>query len=288
MSVTAPALRYHGAKFRLANWVMSFFPQHTCYVEPFGGAAGVLLQKPRAYAEVYNDLDGGIVNFFRVLRDPVQRQQLIDACVLTPYARDEFEQAWEPTDDPIEKARRLCIRAQMGFGSAGASKGTTGFRVDTKREYGTAQALWQLYPAAIASAGERMTGVLIENRDGLEVMAQHDAPTTLHFVDPPYMHQTRVNGNRTYAHELSNDQHEQLLRVLLELEGFVVLSGYKSELYGRLLEGWEQHTTSARISAGRGTAMREECVWLNPACAKRLRAEAAQRDLFSIGEGEAA
>lgn len=280
VTLKAPALRYHGAKFRLAPWIMSFFPAHTCYVEPFGGAAGVLLQKPRAYAEVYNDLDGGIVNFFRVLREPEQRQRLIEACVLTPYARDEFEQAWEPTEDSVERARRLCIRAQMGFGSAGASNGPTGFRVDTKREYGTAQALWQLYPAAIAAAGERMTGVLIENRDALEVMAQHDAPTTLHFVDPPYMEQTRVKGSRTYAHEMSDDQHAQLLRGLRELSGLVVLSGYQSDLYVELLDGWERHSTSARISAGRGTAMREECVWLNPACAAALRVEAAQRELF--------
>lgn len=280
MTVTRPALRYHGAKFRLAEWVMQFFPAHTCYVEPFGGAAGVLLQKPRAYAEVYNDLDGNVVNFFRVLRDPVQRQQLVDACVLTPYARDEFELSWEPTDEPIERARRLCIRAQMGFGSAGATKGVTGFRIDTRREYGTAQALWQLYPAAIAAAGERMTGVLIENRDAIEVMRQHDAPTTLHFVDPPYMHETRVYGNRTYAHELSNEEHVQLLAGLLELEGFVVLSGYQSDLYSGMLAGWEKHSTSARISAGRGTGTREECVWLNPACATALRTEAAQQNLF--------
>ena len=279
--VTRPALRYHGAKFRIAAWVMSFFPAHTCYVEPFGGAAGVLLQKPRAYAEVYNDLDGNVVNFFRVLRDPVQRQQLIEACILTPYARDEFESAWDHTDDPIERARRLCIRAQMGFGSAGASKGVTGFRIDTKREYGTAQALWQLYPAAVAAAGERMTGVLVENRDAIEVMRQHDVPTTLHFVDPPYMLQTRNSGNRTYAHELTNEQHFQLLAALLDLEGFVVLSGYQSDLYDGMLANWEKHSTSARISAGRGTALREECVWLNPACAAALRAEAAQQRMFA-------
>lgn len=282
MSVSAPALRYHGAKFRLASWVMGFFPEHTCYVEPFGGAAGVLLQKPRVYAEVYNDLDGSVVNFFRVLRDPVQRAQLLEAIILTPYARSEFEMAWEPTEDPIEMARRLCIRAQMGFGSAGATKGTTGFRIDTKREYGTAQHLWQTYPAAIAAAGERMTGVLIENRDAIEVMELHDALTTLHFVDPPYVHHTRVNGNRTYQHELSDEQHVKLLRSLLGLEGFVVLSGYESDLYEQALQGWEKHATTARISAGRGTALRKECVWLNPACSAALRKAASQRNIFEM------
>ena len=110
MTVTAPALRYHGAKFRLAPWIMSFFPSHRCYVEPFGGAAGVLLQKPRAYAEVYNDLDDEITNFFRVLRE--QPDALIEQIQLTPYARAEFDLAYESTTCPIERARRTAVRVE--------------------------------------------------------------------------------------------------------------------------------------------------------------------------------
>lgn len=270
--VVRPALRYHGAKFRLADWVMGFFPEHVCYIEPFGGAAGVLLQKPRAYAEVYNDLDGDVVNFFRVLRDPNSRAALIAACVQTPYAREEFELAWEPTDEPIERARRLAVRAQMGFGSAGATKGVTGFRIDTKREYGTAQHLWAEYPAAIAAAGERLAAVLIENRPAVEVMRQHDGPNALHFVDPPYLHSTRVlnRGERYYRHEMTDEQHEELLAALLELEGMVVVCGYPSTMYDETLAGWERHEKGARISAGRGTAIRTEVIWINPACADRL------------------
>ncbi|MDW3683923.1 DNA adenine methylase [Cupriavidus sp. CV2] len=270
--VTRPVLRYHGGKFRLADWVMGFFPEHTCYVEPFGGAAGVLLQKPRAYAEVYNDLDGDVVNFFRVLRDPELKARLIEACALTPYARADFEQAWEPADEPIERARRLAIRAQMGFGSAGATKGVTGFRIDTKREYGTAQQLWALYPAALSEAGQRLQGVLVENRPAIDVMRQHDAPQTLHFVDPPYLHGTRVmnKGERYYRHEMSDDQHKELLAAVLELEGMVVLSGYPSEMYDSALSTWDRHEKAARISAGRGTATRTEVVWINQACAAAL------------------
>ncbi len=281
--VTAPVLRYHGAKFRLASWIMSFFPPHTCYVEPFGGAAGVLLQKERVYAEVYNDLDGAVVNFFRVLQDPEQRARLIELLVLTPYARAEFELAWEHTEDQLELARRLCIRAQMGFGSAGATKGNTGFRIDTKREYGTAQHLWATYPHSIAAAGQRLTGVLIENRPAIDVMRQHDAPGTLHFVDPPYMHETRVmSANRKYyAHEMDTVDHEQLLAAVLELEGFVVLSGYTSPLYEEKLADWQCFTTTSRISAGRGTALRNEVVWLNPACAAALELEPAQKGMFA-------
>lgn len=273
MSVTKPALRYHGAKFRLASWILGFFPPHRCYVEPFGGAAGVLLQKERAYAEVYNDLDGDVVNFFAMVRNPATRSALADACALTPYARAEFDQAWQPTADPIERARRLIVRAQMGFGSAGASKGTTGFRIDTARAYGTAQQLWAEYPASIAAVGERFTGVLIENRPATEVMRQHDLPTTLHFVDPPYLHGTRVMQKGKagyYRHEMTDAQHEELLATALELEGMVVLCGYRSALYDTRLSGWERHETAARISAGRGTTLRTEVVWINPACRAAL------------------
>jgi len=272
-AVTSPALRYHGAKFRLASWVMQFFPEHRTYVEPFGGAAGVLLQKPRAYGDVYNDLDGDVVNFFQVLRDQDLRAKLIEACVLTPYSRGDFDEAWEPTDDVVERARRIAIRAQMGFGSAGASKGKTGFRIDSNRAYGTAQQLWAEYPAALSAAGQRMAGVLIENRPAIKVMRQHDGPDTLHFVDPPYLHSTRVmDAGKAgyYRHEMSDADHEQLLAALLELEGMVVLSGYPSELYTKHLAHWQRHDTEARISAGRGTGKRTECAWLNPACVAAL------------------
>lgn len=252
---------------------MQFFPPHRIYTEAFGGAAGVLLRKPRSYAEVYNDLDGDVVNFFRVLRDPATREQLELLLSLTPYARAEFDLAWEPTDDAIERARRTAIRAQMGFGSAGATMGSTGLRTDTKRKHTTAQMDWAGYPAAVAAAGQRFTGVLIENRPAIDVLQQHDTPETLHFIDPPYVHDTRVlRSQGGYRHELSDDDHEDLLEAILNLEGYVVLCGYESELYNIKLCGWEKHSTDARISAGRGTTMRQEVVWLNPACSTALHA----------------
>ncbi|WP_315125206.1 DNA adenine methylase [Comamonas antarctica] len=285
MAVEAPALRYHGAKFRLAPWVMQFFPEHKAYVEPFGGAAGVLLQKPRAYAEVYNDLDADIANFFRVLRDPDQSVRLIELLELTPYARAEFDLSYQDSDDPIERARRTAVRACMGFGSAGATKGVTGFRIDTARPYGTAQHLWTRYPGQLAAVIERLQGVLIENRPAIEVMRQHDAIDTLHFVDPPYVFETRSLRNVVqgcYRHEMTNDQHLELLGTLKCLQGMVVLSGYASALYEQELAGWQLHTTAARISAGRGTALRDECVWINPQCQEKLVAPQAVQQQLEI------
>lgn len=271
--ISAPVIRYHGGKFRLAPWVIQHFPPHTCYVESFGGAAGVLMQKPRSYAEVYNDLDGDIVNLFRVLQNTATREQLFDQLVMTPYARAEFELAWEEANDPIERARRTIIRAQMGFGSAGATKGHTGFRIDTKRKYGTAQSLWQKYPEQVAVIGDRLSGVLIENRPAVEVIAAHDAVDTLHYVDPPYVHSTRVRGagtGRYYRHELSDEAHIQLIESLARAQGMVALSGYSSEIYSDLLTGWTMNSVNARISAGRGGAVRQECLWLNPSCMDAL------------------
>ncbi|MES2887283.1 MAG: DNA adenine methylase [Pseudomonadota bacterium] len=283
MSVTRPALRYHGAKFRLAPWVLQHVPPHLCYVEPFGGAAGVLLQKPRSYAEVYNDLDGDIVNFFQVLRDPGQRERLIEALTLTPYARDEFKGAYQPTAEVVERARRTAVRAQMGFGSAGATKGHTGFRKDTKREHSLSSHGWAGYPESLRNIAERFAGVVIENRDAIQVMAEHDGSETMHFVDPPYVHSTRVHSKgvkrgRCYKHEMDDEQHVTLLQSLLELEGMVALSGYDSELYRDMLVGWERRATLARISAGRGTGVRTEVLWLNPACSAALHG--AQGGLF--------
>lgn len=269
MTVASPVIRYHGGKFRLAPWVIQHFPPHQTYTESFGGAPGVLMQKPRSHGEVYNDLDGDVVNLFRVLRDTQQRDELLKRLVLTPYAREEFDLAWQVAVEPVERARRIIIRAQMGFGSAGASKGTTGFRIDCFRAYATAQQLWAQYPDSIAAIGERLAGVLIENRPAAEVLEAHDAPATLHYVDPPYLHATRVRGaqkGRYYKHELDDEQHRALLATLNSLEGMVVLSGYPSDLYRAALQGWHMTTTIARISAGRGGDTRTECLWLNPAC----------------------
>ncbi len=275
-AVKKPALRYHGAKFRIASWVTGFFPAHRCYVEPFGGAAGVLLQKPRAYAEIYNDLDDDIVNLFSVLRDPVSAARLIELLQLTPYSRSEFQLAYLPTDDRLERARRTVVRAGMGFGSAGATKGSTGFRVDTRRKYGTAQDLWIKYPATLSPIVERLTGVMIENRPALDVIAQHDAEDTLFYVDPPYLLGTRQmqGGERGYYRfEMTNEQHVALLDALHHVKGMVVVSGYPHPLYDQHLSGWTRHTTTSRIAAGRGCTTRVEVIWLNPRCAAALAAQ---------------
>lgn len=126
--MTRPVLRYPGGKYKLAKWVISHFPGHEFYVEPYGGAASVLMAKPRVQGEIYNDLDGDVVNVFRVLRDPNQAQELERVLRLTPFAYEEYKNAYEPCDDPIERARRTIFRSFASIGSDGVSRKNSGFR----------------------------------------------------------------------------------------------------------------------------------------------------------------
>lgn len=273
-TVKRPLIRYHGGKFRLAQWIMQFFPPHRIYVEAFGGAASILLQKPRAYSEVYNDLDEQVVNLFHVMRDASQRERLVEQLTFTPYSRNEFNLAWELGGDAVERARRLIIRAQMGFGSAGATKGTTGFRIDAKRQYETATHSWAQYPDNLRAVGLRLSGVLIENKPAIDLLRNHDTAETLFYIDPPYVHETRcrikMGSARGYRHEMSIGDHVELLKALKAVSGMVVVSGYDHPLYNHELRSWKKVTTNARISSSRGTAVRQECLWINPACENAL------------------
>lgn len=297
LTPTRPVLRWHGGKWLLAPWIIGFFPAHRIYVEPFGGAASVLLRKPRAYAEVYNDLDEDVVNLFRVLREREAAAELERLLRLTPFARTEFEEAWQPSDDEIEQARRLIIRSFMGFGSnAHSDKGrghkTTGFRANSSRSGTTPAHDWMNYPGALPEIVARLGGVVIERRPAIAVMAAHDWPDTLHYVDPPYVAATRSKKNiydpkHQYRHELTDADHVELLAFLVTLSGMVVLSGYPHPLYEAALAGWARFERAALAD---GARPRTEVVWINPTCRDRLAAEGRrpeQLGMFEAAEGAA-
>ncbi|MGS1060095.1 DNA adenine methylase [Burkholderia glumae] len=272
MTVTAPLISYFGSKFRVAPWVLSHLPSHEIYVEPFGGSAAVLLQKPRSRLEIYNDLDGEIVNLFRVVRDDAMRVQLIDALNATPYARAEFEAAWNVADEPVERARRLCIRAQMGFGALGSTRplhSPIGFAADIWSD-GPGQ--WLRYPARLAAIGARLRGIMIEQMPAVELIAKYDAPGVLFYVDPPYLPEVRNSVSRglgrDYRCEMSAFEHADLLAMLANLRGMAVVSGYASGMYDCALAGWARFTHKTRANGQAGTVPREEVIWVSPsACA---------------------
>ena len=285
-TITRPVLRWHGGKWKLAPWIISHFPPHRCYVEPFGGAASVLMRKPRAYAEVYNDLDDWAVNLFRVMRDEAMAARLVDQLKLTPFSRTEFEVGRELGDaagDPVELARRLVVRSFMGFGSNAHNGRSTGFRANSNRSGTTPAQDWANYPEALPALIERLRGVVIENRDATAVMLAHDAPATLHYVDPPYMAETRSPANkyglkyRMYRHELDDDAHARLLDSLQELQGMVVLSGYAAPLYDRTLSTWRRTEIAAHADGARD---RTEVLWSNPQACAALADATAQANLF--------
>ena len=265
MQTTRPIVRYHGGKWILAPWIISNFPPHRIYTEVFGGAASVLLRKSRVYAEVYNDLDGEIVNLFQVARD--HGQQLKELLRLTPYSRAEFDLSYEPSENPIEQARRTVVRAFMGFGSNGHNSTKTGFRAKSSKSNTSSASDWANYPKAFESIIDRLQGVVIENRDALEILKAQDSISTLHYVDPPYVTETRYNG-KDYRHELTDSDHRDLFDTLQSLKGMVVLSGYDCELYQALYSSWKCIRKDALAD---GAKKRVECLWFNDAAVKHTR-----------------
>jgi DNA adenine methylase len=243
----------------LAPWIISHFPKHRIYTEVYGGAASVLLRKPRAYAEVYNDLDGEIVNFFSVLRD--SGQELRSKLALTPFAREEFLDAYDPAEDPVEKARRTVIKSYMGFGSD-SIKRKSGFRSNSDRSGTTPAHDWANYGEKLDELVGRMQGVVIEQRPALQVLKSHDRPDALHYVDPPYLHSTRTGvKNKAYRFEMTDRDHIELSRLLHRLKGSVVISGYRSPLYDKLYRRW---THVERKALADGARKRIEVLWIKP------------------------
>lgn len=259
-----PVLRWHGGKWLLAPWIIENFPDHDVYVEPFGGAGSVLMRKPRSYAEVWNDLDDSVVNLFRVLRGN-DGERLIRLLALTPFSRTDFMDAYGDASekDPVERARCLVIRSFMGFSSNAHSR-STGFRANSNRSGTTPAHDWVSIPDNLAAVVERLKGVVIECRDAKTVMRAHDGATTLHYVDPPYLFSTRSDLSKDYAHELTDEQHVELLVFLRGLKGMVVLSGYPSPMYEKVLVGWDRQE---RVALADGARKRTEVLWRNPAAA---------------------
>jgi len=274
-----PPLRYHGGKWRIAPWIISHFPPHRVYVEPFGGGASVLLRKRRSPVEVYNDLEGEVVHLFRTLRDRQLGGALVDQLRLTPFSRSEFDAAFALTDDPVERARRFVVRSHQGFGSNSVlltDARQTGFR-GTRTTSNTAPAAnWRDLPDCLLPVIERLQGVVIENRPAEAVCRAQGAPDTLLYVDPPYMPDTRSRGNlycakHRYKHELTPADHAALLELLVASDAMVVLSGYPHPLYDEALRGWAVLEHHALADGGRA---RTEVLWINQ------RAVAAGAPLF--------
>lgn len=267
-----PVLRWHGSKWRIAPWVIAHFPPHRVYVEPFGGSASVLLQKPRALTEVFNDLDRDVVNMFRVIRE--RPRDLAAALALTPYAREEYQTAYEDGGSDVERARRFIARSFMGMNSKGAVR-KSGFDSRTNPDGFTGR-LRSLIdaPEQVLAVAERFCHVVVENGDALGLLARYDRADALIYLDPPYLPQTR--SGKIYAHEMTIDQHRDLLARICSLSAMVVLSGYHSSLYDQMLQDWERVEIPSRTDGG---AARVEVLWINPAASQALDRNRSQTQM---------
>ena len=263
-----PLLRYLGGKWRLAPKILPWLPPHEVYLEPFGGSAALLAAKPRVRSEIWNDLDGEVVNLFQVLRSSAAAV-LIRGVALTPYARQEHELSYVLADDPVERARRLLVRSHMGHGTNGTQiQLRNGFRIDGTSGGTRVAGEWADLPAALAQWVERLRGVQLEQRPAAELIERYDAPNVLIYADPPYLPETRsasvrwTTGKCAYAHELSVAEHVELLAQLAATRAMVVLSGYPSPLYDDALRSWRRLELAAR--AHRNTP-RVEVLYINAA-----------------------
>lgn len=266
----AAVLRYPGSKWSVADWIVRHLPPHRVYCEPFAGSLAVLFSKGRSELETVNDLDGDVVNLFRVVRN--RPEELAAAIAMTPYARREHADSWETprTGEPVEDARRLLVRLWQNHGMRCGRKGgwahATGYKaVPSGGGITPRTPQWVRLPERILAATERLRGVQIECRPALDVMGRYAHDDCLLYCDPPYVMSTR--GGAQYRHEMSDAEHIALLEALARHPGPVLLSGYASELYDGALPGWLVLT---RPSVAEGGRARTETLWLNPTAVRRL------------------
>ncbi len=252
-------LRYLGAKNKLVDWIIPFFPEHSIYVEPFGGSAAVLLNKKPAKLEVYNDAFDEVVSLFEVIRS-CQCNRLAELVFNTPFAETEYKRASKRTDDKLENARRFLVRSLMGVSTDGVLRDTGGFKAETVKGASASGAKkWASLPDLLIEASCRLKEVYILNRQAVDVITKYDSTDTLFYIDPPYMMDTRTDSGR-YVHEFSYDQHSGLLDLVNSVKGKVVISGYDHDLYKDKLSWWrreEIETESMR------QAKRKEIIWMN-------------------------
>lgn len=229
-------IKYPGSKWRIADWIISFFPEHHSYLEPFFGSGAVLFHKERSHIETINDMDGDVVNFFDwVKRDP---ERLASAVWKTPYSRKEYDRSFQKQKDDFQRALSFCVKLNMGHGFR-TSGGKVGWKMDVQgRERAYALRDWNQFPERIIEAAVRLKEVQIECRPALDVISRFNFENVLIYADPPYLLETRYG--KQYRQEMSKKDHIELLEVLMESKAKVILSGYESSIYDKMLDGWEK------------------------------------------------
>jgi DNA adenine methylase len=252
-----PVLRWPGSKWRLSDWIISHMPPHEVYLEPFLGSGAVFFSKKPAKTETINDLDGNVVNLFRVIREnPIKLAAMVE---MTPWSRAEYNEIRENmhTGNPIEDARRFLVRCWQGFGAKTAHNTSWAHgRVANVNK----PELWSKLPQRILNITNRLKQAQIECMDAIDLIQDYNDSKTLIYSDSPYLESSRRNRGLYHIEMGKEDQHIKLLEVLQNHKGPVILSGYHSMLYDKHLVGWEKRMAKTQVEKGMTAT---EVIWLN-------------------------
>lgn len=256
---------WYGGKFSHLDWLLPMLPKVHHYCEPFAGSGAVLLNREPSPVETYNDLDGEVVNFFRVLRD--QGSELQRAIALTPFSREEFHDAITSSAQGVahlERARRFFVLArQTRTGLAqSATLGRWANCKDTSRSgMSGVVSRWLGGVEGLGEIASRLIRVQIENRPALDIIKLYDSPKTLFYCDPPYMHDTR-GDSAAYGYEMVDSEHIELSLALRHCMGKVAISGYRNDIMDHLYKAWRRFDAPAK-QAHSIKKLRFECLWMN-------------------------
>ena len=260
------AFGWYGGKYSHLDWLLPQLPDSFHYCEPFAGSGAVLLNRKPSSVETYNDIDGEVVNFFRILRE--EKETLIEKIALTPFSREEFALSCEinPNLDAIERARRFYVRArQVRTGLAQtASIGRWANCKNTSRSgMSGVVSRWLGGIEQLQHIADRLLRVQIENRPAIDVIQLYDSKETLFYCDPPYIHSTR-GDSKAYKFEMNNFDHEALAKVLNKVKGLVALSNYDCELMEKLYPAKKWRKVFAPQKIIHSTKdLRQEVLWVN-------------------------
>jgi DNA adenine methylase len=257
---------WYGGKFSHLDWLLPLLPECHHYCEPFAGSGAVLLNREPSPVETFNDLDGEVVNFFRVLRE--EKERLIEAIGLTPFSREEFAIACEVSPDlsPMERARRFYVRARQ-VRTGLAQTATIGRWANCKNTSRAGMSgvisRWLGAVEDLPAVAERLLRVQIENRPAIDVIRLYDSLGTLFYCDPPYVHSTR-GDSKAYGFEMTDAQHRELAEVLNSVQGTVALSNYQAPLLDKLYPAAKWHKTVSPERTNHSTKdKRVEVLWTN-------------------------
>lgn len=227
--------KYPGSKWRIADWIISHFPEHHSYLEPFFGSGAVLFNKPRSDIETINDLDGDVTNLFTWVRDDPER--LAHEIYFTPYSRVVYESVFDrEPQNSLEKAVLFYIKLNMGHGFR-TNGWKVGWKIDVQgREKAYAAADWCKAPERLMEATERLRGVQIENCPAVDLIRRFNSKNVLIYCDSPYV--LSVRHGKQYREEMTDNDHMELLEALRQHRGPAIISGYDSPMYDSILSDW--------------------------------------------------